>query len=121
MFLRILKRFRENKKHEHNLCFIHFVPVDLPYIAWSSRVSSAHRRHHGVTQLLQSVPQLAALTPQQRGKRCSRSMTTEPLSDQHVTQLAAQSLRQPVFRNVQLAALDHATLYVHVQLGGAKS
>lgn len=121
MFLRILKRFRENKKHERKLFFIHSVPVDLLYIAQSSRVSSAHRCHHGVTQRLQSVLQLAALTPQQRGKRRSRSMTTEPLSNQHVAQLAAQSPRQPVVRNVQLAALDHTALYVHDQLGGANS
>lgn len=45
-------------------------------------------------------------------------MGTKPLADQHLAQLAAQPRREPVGGDVQLAALCHAVLYLHVQLGG---
>lgn len=70
---------------------------------------------------MKSVLQLAAPTPQQRSDNRSRSIPTKPLTDQHAAQLAAQPLGEPVCRNVQLAALDHAVLYLHMQLGGAAS
>lgn len=48
-------------------------------------------------------------------------MPTKPLTDQRAAQLFNQPLGEPAFGDVQLAALDHAALYLHVKPGGAAS
>lgn len=81
----------------------------------------AHHRNHNVTQVVKSILQLATLRPQQCSDDRGRSMPTKPLADQHAAQLVTQPLGEPVCRDVQLAALDHGVLYLHVQPGGAAS
>lgn len=60
-------------------------------------------------------------TSQQRGDRCSCPMPTEAFTHQHAAQLAAQPLGEPVCWYIQLAALNHAVLYRHLELPRAAS
>lgn len=82
-------------------------------------MNSAHSRQHGLAQRVQPLMQLSALAPQRCSERGGRTMATEPLANQQLTQLAGEPRRGPVRRDVQPADLHHTVLHLHVQLGRA--